>query len=68
MLAQVRFTNLKCSELAARYMCTTVEQVTSGRDRKAAYYKQIAQSQSESTEKPAGWDSAKPYSQVPGKQ
>ncbi|GLV43367.1 Cytochrome P450 301a1 [Carabus blaptoides fortunei] len=66
MLAQVRFVNLTCSELAARYMCTTAEQVTSGRAQKAAYYKQIAQSQIEKDEKPAGWDSAKPYSQVPG--
>lgn len=71
MLSQVRYVYLVCGEFAARYMCTSIERVAGTtakdvHDQKSAYYKQMAANQSEYNEKPAGWDSAKPYSEVPG--
>ncbi|GLV43366.1 Cytochrome P450 49a1 [Carabus blaptoides fortunei] len=47
-------------------MCTTTEAVVTNKSHNAAYYRLIAKNQSEANEKPAGWQTAKPYSEVPG--
>ncbi|GLV43434.1 Cytochrome P450 301a1 [Carabus blaptoides fortunei] len=66
MLVKMRLVNFTRSQLTTRYMSTATEAVVTNKNQKSAYYKHIAKNQSESNEKPAGWDTAKPFSEVPG--